>query len=188
MKKKLVIVAVIALLAVAAFATVAYFTAQGTATNVITTGNVTMKLHEYQMVDGEKKPYPDAPVAAMPGTVVSKIPTVENAGDHAFYARAKVNVTFYADEDMKEQVDLSTRYVSYDVTADWINGGDGWYYYKGTLEPGQNAVLFQTVSFQKEMPNEYQNKFVKVDISAQAVQAENNENSDVTKVQGWPEE
>lgn len=187
MKKKLVIVAVIALLAVAALATVAYFSAQDTATNVITTGNVTMKLHEYQEIDGEKKPYPSDPVAAMPGTVISKIPTIENTGDNAFYTRAKVNVAFYADKDMKELVNLDTKYVTYDITADWIDGGDGWYYYKGAVEPDQNVVLFNTVSFKKEMPNEYQNKYVKVDISTQAVQVKNNENSDVTKVEGWPE-
>lgn len=109
MKKKLVIVAVIALLAVAALATVAYFSAQDTATNVITTGNVTMKLHEYQMIDGEKSPYPKDAVAAMPGTVISKIPTIENTGNNDFYTRAKVSVAFYADKDMKELVNLDTK-------------------------------------------------------------------------------
>lgn len=187
MKKKLVIVAVIALLAVAALATVAYFSAQDTATNVITTGNVTMKLHEYQVVDGETKPYPEDAVAAMPGTVISKIPTIENTGDNDFYTRAKVSVAFYADKDMKELVNLDTKYVTYDITKDWIDGGDGWYYYNGIVKPDEEVVLFNTVSFDKEMPNEYQNKYVKVDISTQAVQVKNNENSDVTKVEGWPE-
>ena len=187
MKKKLVIVAVIALLAVAALATVAYFSAQDTATNVITTGNVTMKLHEYQEIDGEKSPYPKDAVAAMPGTVISKIPTIENIGNNDFYTRAKVSVAFYADKDMKELVNLDTKYVTYDITKEWIDGGDGWYYYNGIVKPGQNVVLFNTVSFDKEMPNEYQNKYVKVDISTQAVQVKNNENSDVTKVVGWSE-
>lgn len=188
MKKKLVIVTVIALLAVAALATVAYFSAQDTATNVITTGNVTMELHEYQMIDGEMKPYPEGAVAAMPGTVISKIPTIKNTGDNAFYTRAKVKVTFYADKDLKEQVNLSTEYVSCDITSDWIEGSGGWYYYKGIVEPNESVVLFKTVSFEKSMPNDYQGISVKVDIFAQAVQVKNNENIDTTQVSGWPQE
>ena len=96
MKKRLAIAGVIAaVLALCALGTLAYFTAEGRATNVITTGTVELTLHEMQQgADGQLAEYPDEPITGvMPGQSVSKIPYVENSGSQSFYTRVKVAVT-----------------------------------------------------------------------------------------------
>ena len=87
MKKRLAIAGVIAaVLALCALGTLAYFTAEGRATNVITTGTVELTLHEMQQgADGQLAEYPDEPITGvMPGQSGSKIPYVENSGSQPF--------------------------------------------------------------------------------------------------------
>lgn len=86
MKKKWTIATVL-LLAVALLAvgTWAYFSAVGTADNVITMGSVKLALHDE---DGNGNPF--TTVRVMPGSVVNKVVYVENVGTGAFYTRVKI--------------------------------------------------------------------------------------------------
>ena len=79
MKKKWTIATVL-LLAVALLAvgTWAYFSAVGTADNVITMGSVKLALHDE---DGNGNPF--TTVRVMPGSVVNKVVYVENVGTGA---------------------------------------------------------------------------------------------------------
>ena len=94
MKKKLFLVAAIVIcVAILASGTAAYFTAVGTARNVITSGAVDVQIEEWQKTDEGLVPYPtDEPVLIMPGSVVSKIVQVKNLEAES-YIRAKFNVS-----------------------------------------------------------------------------------------------
>ncbi len=81
LKTKLLALSVVLILAaLSVYGTLAYFTAQGTARNVITAGDVKIALEERMLTpDGEKTvPFEDQ-LGVMPGTDVSKIVTVTNA-------------------------------------------------------------------------------------------------------------
>ncbi len=190
MKKRLAIAGVIAaVLALCALGTLAYFTAEGRATNVITTGTVELTLHEMQQgADGQLAEYPDEPITGvMPGQSVSKIPYVENSGSQSFYTRVKVAVTVTG----ADGAPLSGDVVSLNVDArKWLQK-DGWYYCAEPVASGEEnrVALFDTVTFAADMGNAYQNCTVAIDIEAQAVQVKNNPipaGGTVLDVQGWP--
>lgn len=183
MKKKLLLAALAAIcICIAAYGTVAYFTADDTATNVITAGNIDIALKESALAeDGETLvPFEDA-IGVMPGTQVSKIVQVENTGDHDAYVRVRVE----KQSDLGESADLAL--IGLDInTQDWVEK-DGYYYYKQPLATGETTQpLFTTVTFSEKMDNQYQNSQATISVKAYAVQAENN-GSDVLLAAGWPE-
>ena len=140
MKRKIAALAVIVIaLSLAAYGTVAYFTATGTAHNVL----VRVKIEK----------------------------TVEPA-DAAVTG-------------------LDTKYVGLNYhTENWVDGGNGFWYYKEPLMPGATTPnLFDKVTFSKDMGNEYMNCKFNIIVSAQAVQSDNNgiaDGQDVRNVVGWP--
>lgn len=92
MKKKLFTGAMAAIcLSVSAYGTIAFFTAENTAANVITAGNIKIDLQEKaDSGDGNLTDFKDV-TGVMPGTEVSKIVQVENTGDKDAYIRIKVD-------------------------------------------------------------------------------------------------
>ncbi|MBR4411288.1 MAG: SipW-dependent-type signal peptide-containing protein, partial [Firmicutes bacterium] len=84
MKKKIfAVMMVLICLAIAATGTLAYFTSEETAHNIITTGAVDIDLEEWQDLDGDGQnytPYPpeNQPINVMPGVTVSKIATIKS--------------------------------------------------------------------------------------------------------------
>lgn len=171
MKKKwtiaTVLVLVVALLAVGTWA---YFSAVGTADNVITMGSVKLALHDE---DGAGQPF--TTVSAMPGSVVDKVVYVENVGSGAFYTRVKITPEVVGADDKIIPLDASERLLTLDlINEDWIPGADGYYYYKGALDPkAKTPTLFSRVTFSKDMGNEYQNATVHIYVTAEAVQTAN---------------
>jgi predicted ribosomally synthesized peptide with SipW-like signal peptide len=191
MKRRLVLAgAISAVLAILAFGTLAYFTAEGRAANVITTGTVALTLTE----EGEGVPLAGGTgmvfTGVMPGQVVSKQPIVTNDGSEAFYARVKVDILIQPAPEHGGAT-LSSALVQPGIDkAKWVDGGDGWYYYAGTVKPGASVSPFGTVTFAPEMGNDYQNCTVTLSLHAQAVQMKNNPipaGGSILDVQGWPE-
>ncbi len=197
MKRKIAALAVIVIaLSLAAYGTVAYFTATGTAHNVLTMGNIGIKLNDKTKVveNGETKlvefttEYPNG-MPVMPATEASKIVSVENTGSAPAWVRVRIEKTVEpADAAV---TGLDTKYVGLNYnTAKWDDGGDGFWYYKEPLKPGAvTPDLFDTVTFSKDMGNEYMNCRFNIIVSAQAVQADNNaigEGQSVRDVAGWP--
>ena len=170
MKKKwtiaTVLVLVVALLAVGTWA---YFSAVGTADNVITMGSVKLALHDE---DGAGQPF--TTVSAMPGSVVDKVVYVENVGSGAFYTRVKITPEVVgADGEIIPLTDRSLLTLELNNT-DWIDGEGGYYYYKGAVDPNTATTeLFKQVKFSKDMGNEYQNTTVHIYVTAEAVQTAN---------------
>lgn len=188
MKKKLLAAALAAAcLSLAAYGSIAYFTAEDTAANVITAGNVRIALRESAVPEGGGDPVPFADViGVMPGAEVSKVVEVENTGDKDAYVRIRLDKELTLMEDAAGETDLSLIGLNID-TENWTEK-DGWYYYGRVLKTGETTEpLFTSVAFSKDMGDVYQNGRVKIAVHASAVQADNNGDS-AREAAGWPEE
>lgn len=174
-----VLAAIVCMLAILATGTLAYFTAEETAYNVITTAKLEMKLVE-EKKDGT--PFEDVS-GVMPGQTVDKIVYVKNSGTTPFYARIKLETAVRADG---KTLDFD-KYISLNLnTEEWIEQ-DGYYYYCKAIQPGENSgKLFTEVKFAKNMSNAYQSAQVEISVDAQAVQSQNNGN-DPLNAAGWNE-
>lgn len=190
-KSRITLIALaICCIALLSASTAAYFVVQGTAYNVITTGVLDIDLHE-KTTDGAE---PDTPLqdlpdwqdkgGVMPGMNVSKIVYVENIGDQPAYVRIKLEKHVTA----ADESELSTDVLVLDLdTANWTEK-DGWYYYNSPLPAGENTIpLFNSVYFDAQTGNEYQNATATVKVSVQAVQVANN-GATVMDAAGWPVE
>ena len=187
MKRKLFAGAVVLMcLSLLAYGTLAYFTAENTAHNVITSGSVGIALREW--ADEQKtEPFPEDGVSGvMPGTQVTKIVEVENTGASAAYIRVRVETEIALAQGELDQ--LETGLITLDIDESrWALGSDGFYYYRQALQPGEvTAPLFTAVRFDPGMDDRYQGSSASVTIKAYAVQAANNGESALT-AQGWPE-
>lgn len=79
MKRKLLILSVLAIcVAIVAAGTLAYFTAEDTAHNVITSGGVDIELKEWAD-EAKQTPFEDV-TGIMPGVTVTKIAEIKNTG------------------------------------------------------------------------------------------------------------
>lgn len=195
MKKKITILTVVAMcLAILASGTIAYFTAEDQAHNVITSGAVDIEIEEWQQTDEGLVPYPkDDPIDVMPGVTVSKIATIKNIEADA-YIRAKFDVVITkADGSVME---LSPEELASIISLimngeDWLrkDGDNVWWYYADAVAMGVSTEAFFTeVVFDgPNMTNEYQNCTVEIIVSAQAVQKANNGNS-ALEAAGWSAE
>ena len=187
MKRRLFAGAVIAIcLSMLAYGTLAYFRAENTAHNVITSGDIDIVLQEWADTD-KTIPFPEEGVSGvMPGTEVTKIVEVKNTGGNAAWIRVSVEKAITLAEGMEGDVDLGLMTMDFDDTY-WTEGGDGYYYYNQPLQPGEvTKPLFAAVSFDASMPNLYQNSTATVNVTAYAVQWANN-GSTVLEAAGWPD-
>ena len=204
MKKKLLAVAVLVIcLSIISAGTWAHFTAEGRATNVITTGSVDIEVIE--RADGVEfdpdEGMPASYTGIMPGTSASKEVTVKNTGSGDAYVRVWVNAAISEAGDpisnptiknlpLTIEVDgNSVDVLSFDWnTADWYLAEDGYWYYRNPLAVGvESSALFENVSFAAGMGNEYQNCKAIIDVQAFAVQFDNQNVQNPWDALGWPE-
>lgn len=187
MKKKLFVCAVLLILvSVLAYGTVAYFTAEGTARNVIAAARsfgievVESAVNE----DGELIPFENVS-GVMPGSEVSKIAQVKNTGEAEAYIRVQVKSQILLAQGVEGTADQSLISMDFN-TVDWTEK-DGYYYYNRALKPGElTEPLFTTVTFASTMDNLYQNCTVVIDVNAYATQSANN-GATPWDAQGWTE-
>ena len=193
-KKVLLLLAAALCMAALTTGTLAFFTDEETAHNVITSGGVNIAIVEKQAVPGmdgttELKDFPENGITGiMPGSAVSKIVSVQNTGASEAWIRVKVDaaITSAPTENPPNGISLDPSVMSCDIQNDWVKGEDGFYYYTKPVPKDQaTGALFQTVTFSKSMDNTYQNCTANIEISAQAVQTANNGTS-VLEAQGWP--
>lgn len=161
----------------------AFYTVFGTATNVVTSGNITLQINE--MTDQGTR-FPEKGVYVVPGDIVSKVVTVENICEHPFYLRVKLVYGINSQELSYEdcfKLDINTQ--------NWAFK-DGWYYYTGILQPGEETphVFSHVEIVGSKVDTSYIGKTLQLTVLAQAVQSENNpiQNNDTTTAQGWPAE
>jgi predicted ribosomally synthesized peptide with SipW-like signal peptide len=182
MKRKLLILSVLALcIATLAAGTLAYFTSEGKAHNVITTGSVEITVQEWADED-KQTPFEDLE-GIMPGVTVTKIAEIKNTGASDAWVRVKVEKSI----KLQGEGTPDTALVELNLNlTDWTLGEDGYLYYNKALKPSEvTEPLFTTVTFNVTMGNEYQNATATVDVAAQAVQTANNGET-VMDAKGWP--
>lgn len=185
-QKLLTLSAVIIVVALSAYGSVAYFTAEDTARNVITAGKLKIELQEKMLTsDGEKTvPFEDR-LGVMPGSEVSKIVEVKNTGGQDAWVRVSVNKAIELAEGVEDEVDLSL--ISFDLNTDYWTEKDGFYYYTAKLAPGHTTEpLFTAVTFAKTMSNQYQNSKAILTVNTYATQTVHNGNT-ALEAAGWPE-
>ena len=181
MKRKLLILSVLAIcIATLTTGTLAFFTYEDKAHNVITTGGVKIAVQEW--ADKEKQTRFENLEGIMPSMSATKIAEIKNTGASAAWVRVKVEKNIQLQGDGTPNADL----VELDLnTTEWT-AQDGSYYYNKALQPGEvTEPIFTAVTFDASMGNEYQHATVSVDVSAQAVQTANNGDAAMA-AQGWP--
>lgn len=190
MKKKILLVSALAVLfAVAVSGTLAYFTADEVAHNIITSGSVEIDLVEKtQLPDGNLADFPQEGISGiLPGMVVSKIVSVANTGLSEAWIRVKIEAKIVSADGKELSGKLSdgSPVMSFEISENWVEK-DGYYYYKNPVAPGKNTdELMKEVVFDLLMGNEYQNCTANLIVSAEAVQTANNGKS-ATDAEGWP--
>lgn len=190
-KRKIFLLAIIAsCIAIAAAGTLAYFNAEDTAHNVITSGKVEIKLQEWADLD-RTTPFENQ-TGVMPGSEVTKLVEVKNTGKSPAWVRVKVSITVLAASDdladaPAEQLPTDGVLLNFD-TDNWTQGEDGFWYCNAALPVGETtAPLFTQVTFETSLDNSYQGSTATITVEAEAVQTANNGESALTAA-GWPAE
>ena len=179
-KSRLLLIAVVAiLLTVLTQPTLAYYTIIGTATNVVTSGDIRLQIHE-KTADGSD--FPAEGVYVIPGDIVSKQVTVENVCTHPFYLRVKLvggatNQALTPEECLK--LDIDTNHWTY---------ADGYYYYNQILQPGKTtpALFTQVEIVGDKVDRSHIGSTLSLVVNAYAVQSENNPAENPWDASGWP--
>ena len=160
--------------------TLAFYSTVGTATNVITTGGIRLQIHE-KTSDG--KDFPKDGVYVVPGDVVGKRVMVENVCSHPFYLRVKLisstdNQALTPDDCLK--LDLNQ--------TQWIQQEDGYLYYYQILQPGHTTepVFTQVEIVGQQVTQDHIGNLLRITVSAEAVQSENNPATYPWDAAGWP--
>ncbi len=169
--------------ALIASGTLAFYSAEETAKNVMKTGKLDIDLKEE--TDGGD-PWPEEGFEdIMPGMDVTKVVYGVNTGTMDVWLRVMLEKTITPAEGV--EAELNFEKITLDInTADWTEK-DGIYYYNKPLRPGEeSAPLFTKVHFGEELGNEYMNAKAEIEVTMQAVQANNNGESALT-ASGWPE-
>lgn len=196
LKKRLAAVAAAAMCLALTGGTLAYFTAEERAHNVITSGGVDIELLEWADADRTVQWSDDTAAELMPGTSVAKVVEVKNTGASEAWVRVKVDKAFAVGGEA-----LNPSVLVLDLPAEgdasWAKATDAsgveWWYYAKPLAPGEVTAepLFETVLLDTTTGNAYQSGTATVTVSAQAVQVANNPITDadlgVASVAGWPE-
>lgn len=182
-KKQIALIAMmVSCIALLAAGTLAYFTAEETNYNVITTPGLNIRLEEE--TDGGE-PWPEEGFSDIkPGMDVTKIAYVTNTGDVDAYIRIALKKTITPAEGV--DAELNFDHITLDInTTDWTEQ-DGIYYYNKMLASGESTTpLFTNVHFGEVLGNEYKKARVVITVTAQAVQSKNNGDSALTAA-GWP--
>lgn len=188
MKQKILECAlIIGVLSILSLGTMAYFTSEDTATNVVTAGNVKISLNEKALSeDGQTLvPFKNGQIDILPGSEVSKIVSVRNTGNQSAFIRIKLTENIILSENNIGEPDISL--LTCDINLkDWTEK-DGWYYYNTPLPAGkETSPIITKVKFADCMSNLYQNSKAEIKIDAEATQTANNADSALEAV-GWPE-
>lgn len=166
-KKVLSIFLVVALVAIAAMGTLAYFTDTDDATNTFTVGNVSILLTEPNW-EGEGSE--DAP-EVYPGEALAKDPTVTNDGANPCFVRISVTgLNCLGDAGM---ITYRTDYVDGKLGDNWVKHTDGYYYYTKVLAVDATTdALFDQIVIPTALTNGDGETEYDIDVAAQAVQAQ----------------
>lgn len=123
----------------------------------------------------EEKPTPD--------DNVKKDIRIENTSDVKAYVRVALSVS-WTDGTNIANVSAEDTYTTSSLGENWVLGTDGFYYYTLPVDPkpatypdahSYTGILFDEVKPMDNLPEEYKNLKLRVDVSAQLIQAEPDE-------------
>ena len=169
MKKKIIAVCLIVAMAAIAVVggTLAWFTDDEEATNTFTVGNVDITLTE---PNWEGTGSQDAP-EVYPGEPLAKDPTVENVGANPCFVRIKV--TGLDCLAPASNITYRTDYKTGKLGDNWVDGGDGYFYYNKVLAAGETTdALFDQIVIPTDLENGNATDKFDVVVTAEAVQAQ----------------
>lgn len=201
MKKKLLALSMTAIcISAVAAGTLAYYTSEITVDqNKITSGKI-----EIDVVDGEGTHVtpPDTLNGIMPGKTVNYDSViVENTGTSPAWIRVQASTEIIADnlaaKTLLPSIAPDGKFVvTYKLDQNWIDGNDGYYYYKYPVDPKeQTSMMIDEITINSSIGNDYKGCTISINVSAQAVQSKNNLPDDGAKelnegnfktVRGWP--
>lgn len=183
----------------------AYTVGTAPADNVISFGSVKVRVCEYTL-DGQGREVPfesdvrgEYPETKASSDGISRIVRLQNAGAQPEYVRARLSMKVVAPDGFSSDASNNAVFNVHDNPgAAWVDGGDGWYYYRGStarggqLEPGAATEnLMESLRFTGDFHDAAHGGRYKLEIEAQAVQAKNQNTDDaaldVLDVAGWPE-
>ena len=179
-KARLLLIALAAiLLTVMTQPSLAYYTTIGKATNVVTSGQIQLQIHE-KTADGSD--FPEEGIYIIPGDIVSKQVSVENICAHPFYLRVRLisasnDQALSAEDCLKMNID----------TRNWTFL-DGYYYFNRILQPGETTTpLFTEVEIVgSRVDQSHIGSTLSLTVQAFAVQSENNPADFPWEASGWP--
>lgn len=174
-------------------ATLAYFTDTDAALNTVTMGHVDIDLEEPEF---EKNPNNKID-NVKPNQVIAKDPTVTvGAESEDAYVRMKLEIAGLTTDQVTELLSTNTageyKYFDIDIT-EWTYS-DGYFYYTGTyaadqeagvLKAGQSVKLFENVTIPDVWGNEVADTTFTINVTAEAIQADNFNPTTVNGVYGW---
>ena len=168
MKKILALVLVICLaMAIGVGATLAYFTAEDTAKNEFTVGNVKIDLTEPKWDENGSEDAPEV----YPGEALAKDPTVKNIGANPCFLRIQVEGLDCLGE--AGMITYRTDYVDGALGTDWVLHTDGYFYYTKVLAAGETTdALFDQIVIPTGLENGDGSFVYEIDVTAYAVQAQ----------------
>ena len=181
--EKLLIIALILIIIIPVLI-YASFISSTMSSNVITFGKLRMELIETSIDENgnEIKVKDNENENISLNSNVSRRVRIKNVCSHPMFVRIKLGLLLDNNYD-----DTLNNSVWYDINDNDYLYKDGWYYYLKKLEPGkETSNLITQINFNLVGLDNYSSKTIKLNIDAQAVQAENQADN-VFSVQGWPE-
>ena len=161
----------------------AYYSTVGKATNVVTSGQIKLAIHE---TTDQGTEFPKEGVYIVPGDIVSKVVTVENMNAHPFYLRVKIVYGINSQELSAEDC------FKLNINEEYWEYYNGWYYYKDTVQGYETTpYVFSHVEIVGDkVDNRYIGKTLSLTVDAQAVQSEHNPlpGEHTYEASGWPKE
>lgn len=116
---------------------------------------------------------PENTEAAYSDSLISQQVTAQNISGNPCYVRLKIVPAIINENGEKMDAEIGKQLILSDLnTIDWMDGGDGYFYYCEILQPGETAAqLYSQVAFSKTIDNTYAGVSVKIEANAEAVQA-----------------
>ena len=170
MKKKILSICLVAVISVMAIAgaSLAYFTAEDTATNVFTVGNVAIELTEPKWDATGKEEAKDV----YPGEPLAKDPTVTNTGKNPCFVRVSVsNLDQFVAKYKDAMITYRTDYADGKLGENWVLHTDGYFYYTKVLATNETTdALFDQIVIPTALKNSEETN--PINVTAYAVQAQ----------------
>ena len=186
-KRLLLLLALIIIFAVVS-ATLANETVDDRTRNVLTTGEVRIRINEDTNEAYGVKGVIRSDLSGidftdvLPGQTASKIVTINNEAEKCWL---RVKVTITVDPEPNDGSDPSELIVPNIDSSEWSCSGD-YYYFNTPLETGDSAAMFDKVLFAPTIGNAYAGSKATMNITAEAIQFVNNEVDN--PVDAWPAE